>query len=65
VDRIDLVTVVAHELGHVAGLDDLARDQTLMNGTLDTGIRRLPGRLEAQAVWAQYLSDLRQNKRRR
>ncbi len=64
-DKIDLWTVVAHELGHVAGLGDLARDQTLMNGALDAGIRRLPGRLEAQAVWAQYLLDLRESGKRR
>ena len=65
VDKIDLLTVIAHELGHVAGLDDLARQQTLMKDTLDTGIRRLPGRLEAQAVWAQYLLDFRARNRRR
>lgn len=65
VDKIDLLTVIAHELGHVAGLDDLAREQTLMKGTLDAGIRRLPGRLEAQAVWSQYLLDLRQSRKRR
>jgi len=36
-----------------------------MKDTLDTGIRRLPGRLEAQAVWAQYLLDFRARNRRR
>jgi FtsP/CotA-like multicopper oxidase with cupredoxin domain/Ca2+-binding RTX toxin-like protein len=41
VDRIDLLTVVAHELGHLAGLADsdaIAGD--LMNSTLSTGVRR-------------------------
>ncbi len=39
--RIDLLTVVAHELGHVLGLgDDNGSD--LMGEFLSTGIRRLP-----------------------
>jgi hypothetical protein len=41
VDRIDLLTVVEHELGHVAGLGDLdpAMDD-LMSGVLGVGVRR-------------------------
>ncbi len=40
-DRIDLLTVVEHELGHVAGLQDLdALADDVMSGTLGTGIRR-------------------------
>ena len=43
VDRIDLLTVVEHELGHVAGLGDLdASVNDLMSGTLGVGIRRNP-----------------------
>jgi hypothetical protein len=43
VDRIDLLTVVEHELGHVLGLDDLeASLDALMSAQLGTGIRRLP-----------------------
>ena len=43
VDRIDLLTVVEHELGHVAGFDDLdALADNLMSGVLGTGIRRNP-----------------------
>ena len=41
VDKIDLLTVVEHELGHIAGFDDLdALADTLMSGSLGTGIRR-------------------------
>jgi hypothetical protein len=43
VDQIDLLTVVEHELGHVAGLDDLdALADNLMCGTLGGGVRRSP-----------------------
>jgi hypothetical protein len=43
--RMDLLTVVEHELGHVLGLSDLdpqAVPHALMTQTLDTGVRRLP-----------------------
>ena len=43
VDRIDLLTVVEHELGHIAGLDDLdALADDLMSGVLGVGVRRSP-----------------------
>ncbi len=45
VDRVDLLTVVAHELGHLAGLDDEAgADQSadIMFESLAVGRRRLP-----------------------
>lgn len=43
VDRIDLLTVVEHELGHIAGLADVdALADNLMSGVLGTGIRRNP-----------------------
>lgn len=43
VDRIDLLTVVEHELGHVAGLDDLdSLADSLMSDSLKSGVRRLP-----------------------
>lgn len=41
--RMDLMTVVMHELGHVAGLDDLYRaddSDDLMYAWLQTGVRR-------------------------
>ena len=40
-DRIDLLSVVEHELGHVAGLTDLdALADDVMNGVLGVGVRR-------------------------
>ena len=43
VDRIDLLTVVEHELGHVAGLGDLdASADNLMSGVLGVGVRWNP-----------------------
>jgi autotransporter-associated beta strand protein len=40
-DRIDLLTVVEHELGHIAGFDDLdASADNVMAGILSAGIRR-------------------------
>ena len=41
VDQIDLLTVVEHELGHIAGFDDLdVLADNLMCGELGNGIRR-------------------------
>src|SRR5262249_55223882 len=43
--RMDLLTVVEHELGHVLGLDDLdpqAVPHDLLTTTLAPGVRRLP-----------------------
>jgi hypothetical protein len=44
--RIDLLTVVMHELGHQIGLSDLSGADAvseLMHGTIGAGQRRLPG----------------------
>ncbi len=52
-DRIDLLSVIEHELGHIGGLDDL--DSTLdsvMSAKLPTGIRRVIGEAEIDAVFA-------------
>ena len=44
VDHIDLLTVVEHELGHIAGLKDLdATLDSLMSAQLPSGVRRLAG----------------------
>ena len=42
--HMDLLTVLAHELGHLAGLDDDAPGQATdpMSATLAAGVRRLP-----------------------
>lgn len=41
VDRIDLLSVVEHELGHVLGLDDLTGlSNDVMGGLLSVGVRR-------------------------
>ncbi|MCC6124849.1 MAG: hypothetical protein IT426_07805 [Pirellulales bacterium] len=43
VDRIDLLSVVEHELGHLAGFDDLdLMAEDLMRGALGVGIRQNP-----------------------
>jgi len=54
VDRIDLLTVVSHELGHVLGLEDLdASAGSLMSGTLQPGLRRRPSAAEIDAALCQ------------
>jgi len=53
VDRIDLLTVVEHELGHIAGLDDLdGTTADLMSGVLETGVRRGLRHSDLDAVFA-------------
>ena len=54
--HIDLLTVVEHELGHVAGLPDAGTDNSgLMSPHLGSGLRRVPGPLEVDAVFASGL----------
>ncbi len=40
--RLDLVTVMVHEFGHLLGLPDLDDSHHVMHHQLDVGIRRLP-----------------------
>jgi hypothetical protein len=53
IDRMDLLTVVEHELGHELGLSDLASSANdLMSRTLSGGVRRSP--TAADAVFANH-----------
>jgi hypothetical protein len=54
---VDLLTVLAHELGHVLGYDDLDPQQGgdhVMSAALDAGVRRLPGeRFEVRGLGSE------------
>lgn len=50
---MDLLTVVMHELGHVLGFADInffAGSDQLMTGTLETGVRYVPGNHETSKI---------------
>ena len=52
---MDLLTVVEHELGHVAGLGDLDPSlDDLMSSSLSKGIRRQASASDVDAVFADY-----------
>lgn len=50
-DGMDLLSVVAHELGHIAGLEDEARTGGLMDGVLASGMRRSVADTDVDAVF--------------
>jgi hypothetical protein len=53
--RMDLLTVVEHELGHIAGLSDLSSSvDDLMSSRLSTGIRRTVTINDVDAIFAEY-----------
>ncbi len=49
--NMDLLTVVMHELGHIAGLSDLRDSNSLMNRDLSKGMRRTPSEADVDAVF--------------
>ncbi len=48
--RVDLLTVLEHELGHVIGLSDNSQAGDLMDITLGLGVRRAPPSADSAAV---------------
>lgn len=55
--RIDLLTAVMHELGHVLGLVDLepsSHGEDIMSATLATGVRRTSYAADVDAILANY-----------
>ncbi len=59
-DRMDLVSAVMHELGHVLGFDDLDGDtEDVMNASLATGVRRdlAPAVLDGLFADADFLEN--------
>lgn len=59
--RIDLLTTVVHELGHILGLPDLDPRQhpnNVMSGILELGVRRLPGLENLTTQWTDGVSPV-------
>ena len=52
VDRVDLLTVLYHELGHILGFEDLDPSaDTVMSGQLAPGLRRTLAPVEVDGLW--------------
>jgi hypothetical protein len=51
--KMDLLSVVSHELGHVLGLEDVHDSHNVMGETLAPGVRRLPAAGDLPAVMFQ------------
>jgi hypothetical protein len=57
--RMDLLSVIQHELGHLLGFEDLDADEhvdDLMSGTLESGTRHLADVTDAE--WESLLDEL-------
>jgi uncharacterized repeat protein (TIGR01451 family) len=52
--KMDLRTVVSHEIGHVLGLSDLSGGNDVMTDTLMPGVRRLPGRTYNRVIFGRH-----------
>src|SRR5439155_4319019 len=48
--HVDLLTVVAHEIGHVFGIFELANPTDVMFQDLALGVRKLPGAADVVAI---------------
>jgi hypothetical protein len=49
-DRVDLLTVLEHELGHVIGLADNDQAGDVMDTTIGQGVKRSPSRADVMAI---------------
>jgi hypothetical protein len=59
--KIDLLTVVMHELGHVLGHDDIfddAKDNHIMYGLLSPGVRKATSNVDLLFAYAEHVNDL-------
>jgi hypothetical protein len=53
--RVDLLTVICHELAHIAGMSDVNDPDSLMNSRLQAGERRSPSPREVDALFGAGL----------
>jgi hypothetical protein len=51
---MDLLTVVVHELGHIAGLGDRRDSSSVMHRDLRSGVRRIPSAVDLDVVFAEW-----------
>src|SRR5262249_28319080 len=51
--KMDLLTVVAHELGHEVGLDESHDDEDVMGEALTPGVRRVPAATDLEPDQAE------------
>ena len=56
---IDLLTVLAHEVGHVVGFADLAPGGDLMAGEIAAGVQKLAADADGPYVWTTSIAGPR------